>query len=87
MNKIESGIPNLNSTMRKKEQLMQRQAQQISSRQLMSDPYFKQIYKRNTLNSAESVRDRSQRTAIDHKEIDLLEGSSIGVVKSVVNYE
>ncbi len=53
----------------------------------MSDPYFKQIYKRNTLNSAESVRDRSQRTAIDHKEIDLLEGSSIGVVKSVVNYE
>lgn len=53
----------------------------------MSDPFFRHIYKRNTSNSAEDIRERNQKTIPNQKIIDLLEGTSFGSIKSIVNYE
>ena len=61
LNKLGSGDPDskLFKARMKKNQLLNRQAQRINKRQLMSDPYYRQILKRNTSNSAESISERS----------------------------
>jgi hypothetical protein len=59
----------------------------ISQRELMKDPAYRKLHNFHNSNKSQDIKERNSYTSTSQKLVDLLEGTQIVPVKSIINYE